>query len=48
MVHFNEYLAYRRRGMPTWLSVFPDELAEKAKCSTEGVVLNNMGGNTGH
>jgi hypothetical protein len=34
--------------MPTWFSVFPDELVEKAKCGVEGVVFIDMGGDIGH
>lgn len=34
--------------MPTWLSVFPSELIENAKCGAEGVLFVDMGGNIGH
>jgi demethylsterigmatocystin 6-O-methyltransferase len=48
LVHFNEYMAARRQGMATWLSVFPSELVENAKSDKEDALFVDMGGNIGH
>ncbi|KAE9369977.1 S-adenosyl-L-methionine-dependent methyltransferase [Stipitochalara longipes BDJ] len=45
---FNEFMAARRKGMPTWLSVFPSEFVENVKSSKEDVLFVDMGGNIGH
>ena len=48
LTHFNEFMAYRRNGMATWLSVFPSKLVEEAKCGKEEALFVDMGGNIGH
>jgi demethylsterigmatocystin 6-O-methyltransferase len=45
---FNEFMAYRRQGMPTWLSAFPSELVEKPQRGADDVLFVDMGGNIGH
>jgi demethylsterigmatocystin 6-O-methyltransferase len=45
--YFNKYMAHRRKGMNTWLSVFPVE--EEAKdYDPNGVIFIDIGGNIGH
>lgn len=44
--YFNQYLAHRRKDMPTWLDVFPVE--QETKGAENGVLLVDIGGNIGH
>lgn len=45
--YFNQYMAHRRKGMNTWLSVFPMEEETKGS-DPNGVVFIDIGGNIGH
>ena len=44
--YFNQYMAHRRKDMPTWLSVFPVE--EELKGTQHDVIFVDVGGNVGH
>lgn len=44
--HFNDYMAYRRKDMPTGLDVFPVE--EEVKGTQHEVIFVDVGGNVGH
>ena len=44
--YFNQYIAHRRKDMPTWLSVFP--VGQEAKGTDHDVVFVDIGGNVGH
>jgi demethylsterigmatocystin 6-O-methyltransferase len=45
--YFNQYMLHRRKGMPTWLSVFPLDKETTLK-DPNGVLFVDMGGNIGH
>ena len=45
--YFNQYMASRREGAETWLSVYPVE-AEAKTWDSEALVYVNIGGSIGH
>lgn len=45
--YFNDYMLHRRKGMPTWLDVYPVEEETKG-WSSDAPVFIDIGGNIGH